>query len=146
MRALMLSALAAATFVAGCDTFAADAGAGGNVEPVVVADATGATPPTVVTPADPNAPASGDSPLPILGTWSCGTIGFTITPGTYQITNGARTRIDSVDRLAIDDYRLTLGDAKKIRLSAVTEDKLTYKHENSEAAGSTETAACSRRM
>lgn len=146
MRALLISAVAATTLVAGCDQMGMNMGGGASDDAVVVADATGATPAVTVTPADANPAAMGDSPLPILGTWSCGTLGFTITPGTYRITNGASARIDSIDRLAVDDYRLTLGDAKKIRLSSVTADKLTYQHENSEASGSTETAACSRRM
>lgn len=138
MRAILISAAAAVTMLAACENM----GAGASTDEVVVADGTDTA---VVTPADANPPATGDSPLPILGTWSCGTLGFTVTPGTFQITNGSSARIDSIDRLAVDDYRLTLGDAKKIRLSKVLETSLTYQHENAEGDAAQQTAACTRR-
>lgn len=145
MRAIVITAFAAAAALSGCTM--GNMGMGSN-DAVVVADTT--TPGgsmTTVTPATEPTVVAADAaaPLPILGTWRCGIVNFTITPGTYKTVGGSASRIESIDRISRDDYRLTLRDARKIRLSGVIDGKLTWLHENAES-DTNNTASCTRSM
>lgn len=135
MRAMLITA-AAGLALAGCTMETAD-------KPVVVTDGSNvavvapATEPVVV-------PAGAEAPLPMLGSWTCGSTGFTITPGTYRTAGGSATRIESVERLAANDYRLVLQDAKKIRLTNIIDGKLSWQNETAE--GSPQISTCTKKL
>lgn len=150
MRAIVLCASAAAFAVAGCTMDTA-------TEQTVVGEATTVTVPgkpgeapttsTVVTPTTPTVisgpSVEGPAPLPILGTWQCGTTSFTVTPGAYRTQGGNSIRIESIERVGTD-YRLVLRDAQKIRLSSPVNGKATMINETAE--GTPQTASCNQRM
>lgn len=81
--------------------------------------------------------------LPFLGIWNCGSTSFTVTPGVYTTAGGAATRIETIERIGTDDFRLVLQDGKKIRLSGIADGQATWTNEATiDRSGPTETMSC----